>query len=136
MVYFIYLNRTKLTNFALFLISAKCKLFQKLFVYLFVYHVCEIYGRGRLQVLRHEDGNKWVRSHVQRNHRPQRIRLQFLPFLSNIVQAVVCFWLRKMRILISIVDQYRYFLGLVGSGSEPTKIFFRFRLLCVFNYSI
>ncbi len=34
-----------------------------------------------------------------------------LPFLTNFSRAVVCFWLREMRILISIVDQYRYFLA-------------------------
>jgi hypothetical protein len=45
------------------------------------------------------------------------------PLLSNFSKAVVCFWLREMHILINIVDQYRYFLGLVGSGSEPKIIF-------------
>jgi hypothetical protein len=35
----------------------------------------------------------------------------FPPFLSNIVKALVCFWLREMRILIRIVDRYRYFLA-------------------------
>ncbi len=116
---FRYLIETKLTNFALFKFPRNVSCFRKcLFIWcsrragsINSHHVREIYGRGRIQVLRHENGNKWVRSHVQRHHRPQRIRLQFPPFLSNIVKAVVCFWLCEMRILISNVDQNRHFLA-------------------------
>ncbi len=46
------------------------------------------------------------------------------PFLYNIVKAVVCFWLREMRILINIVDEYWYFLAWSVLGPNPNTVSF------------